>query len=215
MHKFQRLLFVLKRLFQLAFISFIFYLFTSFTEEGQVSKPDELDACLTETEYELYELLMAYRKENGLHIIPLSKSLTFVAKAHAIDLSVNRPFTSRCNPHSWSKNPNWTSCCYTSDHKNMDCAQSKPQELTEYIGLGFEIVNGFSQYKTYSGQTISPEVSISGWKSSKHHNATIINLGIWKKKKWNAIGIGMHRDFATVWFGTAEDPAGVAVKCTD
>lgn len=214
---------MLKHFIQLVSISFIFCLFTSFNDKDSglpatdLAKggSNQLEICLSDSEYELYELLMAYRKEKGLPSIPLSKSLTNVAKVHAIDLSVSRPFNHRCNPHSWSKNPNWTTCCYTSDHKNMDCAQSKPQELTEYTGLGFEIVNGFSQFKTYQGQTISPEVTLSGWKSSKGHNETIINLGIWKKKKWKAIGVGMHRDFATVWFGTEEDPAGTVSKCIE
>ena len=155
--------------------------------------------------------MMAYRKKKGLPFIPLSKSLTYVAKAHVIDLSMNRPFTKKCNMHSWSKNPNWTDCCYTPDHKKGSCMRNKPRELTIYTGNGYEIAFGFTN-EEYGGRTVTAELALSGWKSSKGHNAVILNKSAWKSK-WNAVGIGMYRDFAVVWFGNEADPDGEPGMC--
>ena len=81
---------------------------------------------LSEQEQELYNLIMEYRAQKKLPPIPLSKSLTFVARTHAKDLGDNRPDIKKCNMHSWSKKGNWTSCCYTSDHKKAECMWNKP-----------------------------------------------------------------------------------------
>ena len=55
----------------------------------------------TPDEKQLYNLLMAYRKANGLPLIPLSKALTKVAQTHANDLEENYTRNDRCNMHSW------------------------------------------------------------------------------------------------------------------
>ena len=45
----------------------------------------------------------------------------------------------------------------------------------------------------------------SKWKKSTGHNQVIVNEGIWKKIMWNAIGIGIYKEYAVVWFGEIED----------
>lgn len=148
---------------------------------------------LSEEEIKLYELVMEYRAKNGLPSIPLSVSLTKVAKAHVEDLQVNKPVTSKCNLHSWSDKGPWMACCYTNDHANANCMWSKPRELTSYKGNGYEI-------SFWTSGSATATQALNGWKTSSGHNSVIINAGIWNKK-WNAIGVGLSENYAVVWFG--------------
>ena len=47
--------------------------------------------------------------------------------------------------------------------------------------------------------------ALESWKKSSGHNAVIVNQGIWDDNKWNAIGIGLFKGFAVVWFGNEID----------
>ncbi|GAB4345302.1 MAG: hypothetical protein OHK0038_25530 [Flammeovirgaceae bacterium] len=166
----------------------------------------------TEQELRLYNMINDYRAQHGLPAIPLSKSLTYVAQQHAKDLHINRPFTTNCNMHSWSAKGAWSSCCYTSDHKQADCMWNKPREMTGYQGNGYEISHGYSNYASYAGYDVTPESSLNGWKSSPGHNAVILNQNIWQGMRWKAIGIGMYKDFSVVWFGTEADDKPFEIK---
>lgn len=148
---------------------------------------------------------MEYRKQHGLTAIPFSTSLTLVAQTHVKDLQNYRADTAdNCNPHSWSSNGKWTPCCYTADHTQAACMWTKPSELTSYKGYGYEIV-----VTTYDSLRRSLPVSatsaLQSWKKSSGHNALLLNKGIWKNKKWQAIGIGIAKGYAVVWFGEAVD----------
>jgi uncharacterized protein YkwD len=155
--------------------------------------------CLRPEEQKLYSLLMEYRKEKGLESIPLSSKLTMVAQVHAKDLSENHDaFNGPCNLHSWSKKGKWQSCCYTDDHKESACMWSKPREIAGYQSNGYEI-------SYYSGGGATAQESIDGWQESSGHNEVMINEGIWKSIKWNAIGIGIYKEYGVVWFGGLED----------
>ncbi|MEE4256852.1 MAG: hypothetical protein V2I47_07430, partial [Bacteroidales bacterium] len=76
-------------------ISLILVLLISLTGFAQKGVPD--DFCLTEDEYRLYELINAHRLVQGAREIPLSASLSFVARTHVIDLYTNHPDTGICN----------------------------------------------------------------------------------------------------------------------
>ncbi len=154
---------------------------------------------LTADEYELYELIMKYRAEKGLHRIPISPCLTYVAQTHVRDLH-NHPPTGQCNLHSWSEYGNWTPCCYTSDHAQAKGMWYKPRELTPYTSYGYEIA--CAMY----GADLTPLESLRCWQGSPGHNAVMINQGIWHDIYWKAIGIGMYKGYAVVWFGTEADP---------
>lgn len=156
--------------------------------------------CLNSEEKKLYEMIMEYRKSKGLEPIPISIKLTEVAQVHARDLADNYEFDvdNKCNPHSWSKKGKWTSCCYTSDHKQASCMWSKPKEITGYAGNGFEIAY-------YSSSGANAKEGLDGWKISPGHNPLLINLGMWSKVKWQAIGIGMYKEYGIVWFGEVAD----------
>ncbi|MCS6823383.1 MAG: CAP domain-containing protein [Cytophagaceae bacterium] len=168
----------------------------------QISSPypyhaQQKNICLKAEEKKLYDLLMAYRKEKNLPPIPLSASLTFVAQSHVYDLQTNKPNNDICNLHSWSDKGKWSPCCYTSDHARAQCMWDKPKELTSYTGNGYEI----SYYTT--GQATAPD-ALKTWKNSPGHNSVIINSDIWSKP-WNAIGIGISKNYAVVWFGHLKD----------
>ena len=155
-------------------------------------------ADLTSEETKLYNLIMGYRKQKGLPNIPVSKSLTFVAQTHAKDLADNKPNTGKCNLHSWSNKGKWTSCCYTGDHAQAKCMWNKPRELTSYKGDGYEI-------SYWHSSSAKAQEALNTWKKSSGHNAVIVNEGSWKKIKWNAIGIGIYKGYAVVWFGKEPD----------
>lgn len=162
------------------------------------------DTCLTTEEKKLYDLMMAYRKINGLEAIPLSSKLTTVAQTHAKDLGENYEFNqeNECNPHSWSKKGKWSSCCYTSDHKQAKCMWDKPTEIAAYKSPGYEIA-----YYSSSGATA--EGGLEGWQNSPSHNPLILNEGIWAKANWKGVGIGMYKEYGVVWFGEASDETAI------
>jgi uncharacterized protein YkwD len=170
------------------------------------------EAKLSAEELKLYDLIMAYRKANKLPAIPLSVSLTYVAQQHCKDLFTNKPDLKKdCNAHSWSDKGAWKSCCYTPDHKQAECMWSKPAELTNYKSNGFEIACGSSQ-AVYKDFVMTAPYALDSWKASVHHNHVILNKDIWKAIKWNAIGIGIYKGFATVWFGEIVDADGEPAK---
>lgn len=161
--------------------------------------------ALSAEEKALYDALMDYRREKGLSDIPLSPSLTYVAQWHVRDLSHARPSNpSSCNLHSWSDEGPWEACCYTSDHARSSCMWNKPRELTGYSGDGYEIAHGYMG-DAYAGNDVTAEGSLKGWKSSQLHDQVICNKGIWEKVSWKAVGVGIYRDFAVVWFGRVAD----------
>ena len=166
-------------------------------------------ACLSKEEKKLYDLIMEYRQSKNLDAIPLSESLTLVAQTHARDLSENYKFdpNNRCNPHSWSSKGKWTSCCYTNDHKKASCMWLKPKEIAGYDGNGFEIAY-------YSSIGANAQEGIDGWKISPGHNPLLVNSGSWEKVKWNAIGIGIYKEYGLVWFGELADPKAPG-SCND
>ncbi len=181
--------------------SFIFILpilFLMGSSSIQESKPAEV--CLSSEEKKLYDMIKEYRESKGLEQIPISAKLTVVAQTHARDLADNYVFDvdNKCNPHSWSKKGKWTSCCYTSDHKQASCMWSKPKEITGYTGNGFEIAY-------YSSAGANAKEGLDGWKISPGHNPLLINLGTWSKVKWKAIGMGIYKEYGVVWFGEVED----------
>ena len=172
--------------------SVIIYFFISITVcHGQT---------LTHEETKLYNMIMEYRSSYGLPKIPLSKSLTIVARTHIKDLILNKPDTGKCNMHSWSANGNWYPVCYTSDHSNAEYARIKAKEIAGYSGYSYEIITRLlpSSFK------MTAEDALYGFKNSPPHNAAIMNLNNWNDNEWKAIGIAVYANYACVWFGEYE-----------
>jgi hypothetical protein len=174
-------------------LSLIFLLPSAKTQE---MIPD--DFCINDKELLLYNLINNFRKEHGLAAIPLSKSLSYVARLHVNDLHHNRPDTANCNLHSWSDKGVWAECCYGRDQFNNTCMTSKPRELTSYNGKGYEIA-------FWENLDAIPEIVLDLWINSAASREMIINADIWLDKPWKALGIGMHKGYAVAWFGDEDD----------
>ncbi len=178
-----------------------------FTSKGEIT-PKPTETCLSSEEQKLYKLIMEYRKSKNLPAIPFSAKLSQVAQAHVRDLAENYDFDpkNKCNPHSWSKKGDWSACCYTSDHKKASCMWDKPKEISGYEGPGFEIAY-------YSSKGANAQEGIDGWIKSPAHNPLLINLDTWKQVTWEAIGIGIYKEYGVVWFGMVKDDASTVVVC--
>ena len=173
------------------------------TQETQVI--EALKAMgLTEKEAKLYYMINAYRESLGLPKLSFSKSLTEVARAHVRDSNTYTPENQvdsrgiKGNLHSWSGNGIWTPVVYTSDHEYQDKMWSKPREITNYTGNGYEI--------SASGRRISPETALDLWKDSPGHNQVMSTQGMWSDLKTMGVSIDGH--YAHVWFGSDADPDG-------
>lgn len=173
------------------------------TQETQVI--EALKAMgLTEKDAKLYYMINAYRESLGLPKLSFSKSLTEVARAHVRDSNTYTPENQvdsrgiRGNLHSWSGNGSWTPVVYTSDHHYMYDMWSKPREITNYTGNGYEI--------SASGRRISPETAIDLWKDSPGHNQVMATQGDWSDLK--TMGVSIDGGYAHVWFGSDADPDG-------
>jgi hypothetical protein len=179
----------------------------------QAPSPGAQDVCLSGEEAELARRVNAYRAENGLPAVPVSRSLTMVAQAHVRDLQQYRPdegTDSRgqpCNLHSWSANGPWTAVCYTADHAYAQGMWQKPREIAGYPGIGFE--NAFAAF----GKRASAAEALDAWKASVGHNQTILQQAAWRRYSWPAMGVGISENFAVLWFGDVPDPAGEAQAC--
>jgi uncharacterized protein YkwD len=165
-------------------------------------------SCLTSEEMKLANLINEYRGTKGLPPAPISKAMTMVAQYHVLDLENNNPATGVCNMHSWSDKGIWTPVCYTSDHKNASGMWIKPKEITQgkYTANGYEISYWHSVKATAEG-------ALTGWKNSSGHNNVMIEAGIWSGKKWPAMGIGIYKRNAVVWFGDKADSMPVIGQC--
>jgi hypothetical protein len=165
--------------------------------------------CINQEELNLYNLVNAYREQNGLADIPLSKNLCYVAKLHVNDLQYNRPDTANCNLHSWSDKGDWLECCYGPDVFNNSCMTSKPKELTSYPGKAYEIA-------FWESVDAMPAIVIDLWKSSSASNDLMLNKGTWKGSQWKACGVGVLKGYAVLWFGPEADAdEGVKICNTD
>jgi len=162
--------------------------------------------CISTMEFKLYNLINSYRQRYDLPPIPLSKSLCFVASTHVKDLYYHHPDKGSCNAHSWSNQGNWRPFCYPKDETKYNSVWDKPRELTPYKGKGIEIVY-------YENDAVVIDSIIALWKSMDYFNSFLTNTGKWQGKKWNAIGIGIHENYACAWFGEMPDPDGEPVIC--
>ncbi|MFM7078743.1 MAG: CAP domain-containing protein [Bacteroidota bacterium] len=158
-------------------------------------------------EQKLFDMINGYRSENGLPSIPHAPSLTTVAQFHVRDLHFNQPNNGNCNLHSWSSSDKWSACCYTSDHSEAKCMWKKPQELTSYPGYGYEIAS-------MSTIDMDPANALDLWKNSSSHNAVILSQGKWASKTWKAMGVGIFKGYAVVWFGEEPEPGSITEPVT-
>lgn len=156
------------------------------------------DFCLTGNEYRLYSLINDYRTKIGLNVIPVSRSLCYVAKIHARDLYINNPDTGICSLNSWSDQGNWTPCCHSARTPNPICIVAKPKELAKYPGEGHELAY-------WDSQGLNADTVLKFWRSYEQSRELLLNQKKWSHFNWKAIGIGMYKGYACVWVGEARD----------
>ncbi|MDP2423742.1 MAG: SPOR domain-containing protein [Bacteroidales bacterium] len=177
---------------------------------GQKKKPEPMipaTYCLSANELQLYRLINVYRQEHGLGIIPLSRSLSYVAYVHLRDLQNNRPDFSGCNLHSWSNKGTWTPCCYAKDPKRQECMKNKPGELTGYKGDAQEII-------MWENKSSTPQGALDQWSSLEPTNDLLVKQRRWADKNWQAMGVALYEGYASVWFGETADKV-LAIKLCD
>ncbi len=154
--------------------------------------------CLNKEEMKLYEMVNQYRQQRRLPPIPLSRSLSYVAKKHVIDLQYNIGKVS----HSWSD------CKYDSNNpKTYGCMWHKTQELTSYEAHGYECV--FGMHPEYA----TAKKALKSWQRSSGHNNVIVNRGPWRQVEWNALGVAVYKNYAALWFGEIKDSEPSPTLC--
>ena len=164
------------------------------------------DICLTRDEYRLYSLVNDYRVAKGLSIIPVSKSLSYVAKIHARDLYLNNPDTSFCSLNSWSDKGPWTDCCHSKYTPNPYCILNKPKELTQYQGEGHELVY-------WDSEALHPDTVFLFWSAISQAREVLLNEKKWSFFNWKAMGVGMYKGYASIWLGEALDDEAEPTIC--
>ncbi len=166
------------------------------------------DFCLTKDEYRLYTLINDYRTKQGLGIIPISRSLCYVAKIHARDLYINNPDTSICSLNSWSDKGQWTPCCHSGLTPNPLCIVNKPKELAKYPGEGHELAY-------WDSEELKPDTVLRFWKSVGQTREILLNQKKWSNFKWKAVGVGLYKGYACVWVGELQDTIPEPAICPD
>lgn len=186
---------------RISVIAIILIILTGGYVKGQVP-----DFCLTKDEYRLYSLINDYRTKQGLGIIPISRSLCYVAKVHARDLYFNNPDTSSCSLNSWSDKGLWTACCHSRTTPNPVCIYNKPKELTKYAGEGHELAY-------WDSEELSPDTILHFWQSIEQTKEVLLNQKKWSYFKWKALGIGLYKGYACVWVGEVTDTLPEPTLC--
>jgi len=178
---------------------FIFHLllvfvFPSFAQLGQVPK----DFCISQKEYQLYKQINVYREKLALDPIPLSKSLCYVAKTHAADLSANYPMGEDCNMYSWSDKGDWKPFCYPADQDRKNDIKDKAKEISGYPGKAWELTY-------WDNVDVDLEEVISFWNSIPYTGAILSNTNKFADVAWNSLGVAIQDGYILVWFGAKID----------
>ena len=158
---------------------------------------DEVDS----EESRLHQLINEYRAQHGLSAIPTSPSLSLVANRHIRDLVNNIALYSR-DGENWLHG--WSDCAYDAhNQETYACMWQAPQRLgTTYPDYGYENLCGSPEYPNYM---MTADYALECWQGSSAHDAVILNQNIWETHPWNALGIGIYKGYAVLWFGEAVD----------
>lgn len=163
---------------------------------SQKNNPDNF--CLSDDEMRLFEQINKLREDYDQKSLQLSASLSYVAKLHVEDLFVNHPDTSICGLSSWSDKGDWKACCYNPYVLNEECMWAKPKELTSYPFRGYELV-------TYFEDDFTIDSVIHLWSGTKAVLDLVLTRGNYTDKNWICMGIGINKDYVSVWFGQRAD----------
>lgn len=154
---------------------------------------------------DLANAINAYRQQNGLQPIPISKALSKVGDTHVHDLATSPPMAATCNDHSWTNRGSWTACCYTPDNAQAKCMWYKPSEVASFNATGYEISIG-QPGVIQPGLVMDSKQAITFWSGSQLHNDVMLNKGQWATMTWKAMGAGIIDSHASAWFSDTADP---------
>ena len=154
--------------------------------------------CISTQEKALFDKINQLRTVNGKKPLKLSASLSYVAKVHVEDLLNNNPDTSVCNLSSWSNKGSWTPCCYNPYILKQECMWDKPKELTTYSSRGYEIAGYFEEEFT-------PDSVIDLWSKEQEVMDMLLSNNEFRNKEWVCIGVGMNKNYVSVWVGQRAD----------
>lgn len=171
---------------------------------SQNTLPDNY--CLSTDEMRLFEKVNEIRADYDKKAVQLSSSLSYVAKLHVEDLYMNHPDTSICGLSSWSDKGIWKACCYNNYVLNEECMWAKPKELTSYRYRGYELV-------TYFEDAVSIDSVINIWSGTREVLDMILTQGNYSEKKWICMGVGINKDYVSVWFGQRADQNRIPKIC--
>ena len=151
-------------------------------------------------EAKLHELVNAYRAEYDLPPIPRSPSLDLLANRHVLDIALNIGHLT----HAWSN------CPYDpNDRATLACSSKAPQRIgTRYPGKAYENAH-------YNSRGASATSALRGWQNSPPHNALMINLNNWRDNRWQAMGLGIYKQYAVLWVGEVRDPETNTIASVD
>ena len=83
----------------------------------------------------------------------------------------------------------------------------KPKEISPYTFRGYEVVGYFED-----GYTADSVINL--WAETKAVLDMILTEGNCNKKKWVTMGLAMHEEYVSVWFGQREDRMGAPDICS-
>lgn len=159
---------------------------------------------LNEEEAKLYRLINQYRTRQQLPKIPHSDALNQVANRHVHDLEENAALYNH-NGEDWRFG--WSNCAYDgSSPQTFSCLWNAPQRLkTNYQSIAHEIICG-------GEGDITAEEAFKCWQNSPANLELITNQGIWRNYLWQAIGVGLYKGYAVLWFGEEPDQVNIPKK---
>lgn len=176
------------------FLLFILQAPVSFAQIGDIPK----DFCISQKEYKLYQLINNYRAKLALDAVPLSRSLCYVAKIHAADLSAHYPIGEDCNMYSWSDKGEWKPFCYPADQNRRNDIKDKAKEISGYSGKAWEITY-------WDNVEVDLEEVVSFWTSIPYTGAILSNTDKFADLGWKSLGVGIQDGYILVWLGAKED----------
>ena len=166
--------------------------------QQKTSKTIPLSYSVEHNEIQLSDAINKFRTKKGLGELQLSPSLSFVARTHLNDIRLHSKDEHGCNLNSWSGKGKWTACCFNSKQKNLDLMTTKPAEITDFRGKGYEIV-------IIAKRGVSARDLAELWLNSTATEEFLLNSGQWSSHNWQSMGISIYHSFASIWLSDMPD----------
>ncbi len=190
-------------------ISYILLWSSAFAQNTNKRIPS--DFCVDENGYAIYEAINNYRQKLALDPIPLSASLSYLAKLHVGDLAANfdmkNAWKSDCGMKSWSDKGHWKAFCYPKDQSKKRDIKDKAKELTPYRGKAWEILYWENDWAP------DPDKVLQFWLEIPQSADMLSNTGKYASKNWLSIGVASADGYISVFLGRIKDTQGPAIPC--